>query len=327
MTEIRQHRVETNGILMQVAEAGPPDGPATVLCHGFPESWYSWRHQLVALGAAGYRAVAPDLRGYGGTDAPTDARDYTMLHLVGDLVGLLDGLGIARAAVVGHDWGAPLAWNAAAWRPDRFPAVAALSVPWNARPDAAPVMMMQAIFGEEWFYFLYFQEPGVAEAELDTNVEAFLRGFFFTLSGDVPGDALRGLSGGEGAGMLPRLVQPDALPSWLAPDDLAHYVSTFSEKGFRGGLNWYRATDPTWELTRAWADTTVGVPALFVAGERDGVLAMTGDAVAAMPEAVPGLRRSVILPGCGHWTQQERPTEVNAELLAFLDDVRPALRR
>lgn len=327
MHEIRHRTVETNGIRMHVAESGPPDGPAVVMCHGFPESWYSWRHQIDALAGAGYRAIAPDMRGYGQTDAPPGAASYTMLHHVGDLVGLLDALGLRRAAVAGHDWGGPVAWSAAGWRPDRFPAVAVLSVPWTPRPDTAPVALMRAVFGEQWFYFLYFQEPGVAEAELDADPETFLRGFFFTLSGDAPGDALRGLAAeGAGAGILPRLVQPDALPPWLTADDLAFYTSEFSRTGFRGGLEWYRATDLSWELTRAWADTTVATPALFIAGERDGVLAMTGDAHITMADALPGLRRSLLLPGCGHWTQQERPTEVNDALLAFLEEVAADIR-
>ena len=323
MGEITHRQVETNGIRMHVAEAGPADGPVVLLCHGFPESWYSWRHQLPALAAAGYRAVAPDMRGYGATDAPADVRSYTVLHHIGDLVGLLDEMGAPSAAVVGHDWGGPVAWNAAALRPDRFHAVAGLSVPWTSRADAAPVAMMQAIFAEQWFYFVYFQEPGVAEGELDPNVAEFLRGFLFTLSGDAPGDALRGLLGGEGKGILGRLQQPESLPPWLTGDDIAYYVSEFGRTGFRGGLNWYRCVDLTWELTRAWADVRVHQPALFMAGDRDGVIAMTGDAVETLPHEVPGLRGSVIIPGCGHWTQQERPSEVNDALLAFLDDLPP----
>ena len=306
---------------MHVAEAGPADGPVVLLCHGFPESWYSWRHQLAALADAGYRAVAPDMRGYGTTDAPADWRAYTVLHHVADLVGLLDDMGASSATVVGHDWGAPVAWNAAAWRPDRFHAVAGLSVPWTARSTRAPVEFMSSVFGDQWFYFLYFQEPGVAEAEIDPRAAEFLKGFFFTLSGDAPGDALRGLAAGEGPGILDRLQQPDALPTWLTADDLAFYASEFERTGFRGGLSWYRCTDLTWELIGAWADVRPHQPALFVAGELDGVLAMTAGDVEAMPREVPGLRDSVIIPGCGHWTQQECPTEVNDALLGFLADL------
>jgi len=321
MERTRHRTVETNGIHMHVAESGPTDGPVVLLCHGFPETWYSWRHQMAALGAAGYRAVAPDMRGYGGTDAPADVRAYTVLHHVGDLVGLLDGMGIGSAAVVGHDWGAPVAWSAAAWRPDRFGAVVALSVPWAEAATDPPVATMRAVFGDEWFYILYFQEPGTAESEIDPDPATFLRGCFHTLSGEAPGEALRGLAGGTGSGILDRLVQPAAPSEWLTEDDLAHYTGEFARTGFRGGLSWYRCIDLTWELSRAWADARVRQPAMFVAGERDAVVAMTGGALDAMPAAVPGLRRSLILPGCGHWTQQERPTEVNEALLDFLDRV------
>lgn len=319
VTDVRHHHVTANGLRFHVAESGPADGPPVLCCHGFPETWWSWRHQLTALGEAGYRVIAPDLRGYGGTDAPGDWRAYSMLHLVGDTVGLLDALGIARATVVGHDWGAPLAWWSAVMRPDRFPAVAAMSVPFTGRGETPPVATMRSVFGDAWFYFLYFQEPGVAEAELDPNARQLLRGFISTLSGDADGDGLRGLAtGGEGPGLLDRLVQPPSLPAWLTADDLTVYAREFERTGFRGGLSWYRAADLTWELTAAWADARLHQPALFVAGERDGVLAMLPGAVEALPQLVPGLRESVLLPGCGHWTQQERPDEVNEALLRFL---------
>lgn len=306
---------------MHVAESGPEDGPVVVLCHGFPESWYSWRHQLGPLADAGYLAVAPDMRGYGGTDAPEDPRVYSTLHHVGDLVGLLDDLGADRAVVVGHDWGAPVAWLAAQVRPDRFRAVAALSVPFSRRGVLPPVAGLQAALGDAWFYFTYFQEPGVAEAELDGDVEAFLRGFLYTISADAPGEALRGMLGGEGDGILGRLQQPDDLPAWLGAEDLAHYVETFERTGFRGGLQWYRCADLGWELTRAWADARVHQPALFVAGARDPVLAMNPGAVDALADHVPGLTRSVLLDDCGHWTQQEQPAAVNDALLSFLADL------
>jgi pimeloyl-ACP methyl ester carboxylesterase len=259
------------------------------------------------------------MRGYGGTDAPDDVRAYTTLHHVGDMVGLLDALGASTAVIVGHDWGGPVAWHAAALRPDRFRAVAVLSVPWTSRPPAAPTVAMRMIFDGQWFYFLYFQEPGVAEAELDPNAEEFLRNFLFTLSGDAPGDLLRGLTGPDvGGGILPRLTAPDELPKWLTAEDLAFYVGEFERTGFRGGLNWYRCLDLTWELSCAYGDMRVHQPALFMAGDRDAVIGMFAGGLATLKDEVPGLRDSIILPGCGHWTQQERPEEVNAALLAFL---------
>lgn len=321
MHDVRHRQVATNGITMHVAEAGPSDGPAVLLCHGFPESWWSWRHQLGPLAEAGWHVVAPDMRGFGGTDAPQDQRAYTTLHHVGDLVGLLDDLSAPDAVVVGHDWGAPVAWLAALVRPDRFRAVAGLSVPWTPRGRVAPVPGMRAALGDAWFYFTWFQEPGVAEAELDGDVRAFLRGFLSSISADAPAGALRALLGGDAPGILERLTQPDELPGWLTEDDLDAYVATFERTGFRGGLSWYRCADLSWELTRAWADARIEQPALFVAGEQDPVLDMNPGAVEGLATNVPGLTRTVLLPGCGHWTQQEQPDAVNEALLAFLADL------
>jgi pimeloyl-ACP methyl ester carboxylesterase len=319
MADLRHADVETNGISMHVVEAGPVDGEVVVLCHGFPESWYSWRHQLSALADAGYRVVAPDMRGYGRTDAPAPVHAYTTLHHVGDMVGLLDALGADTAVIGGHDWGAPVAWHAAALRPDRFRAVAVLSVPWSSRPPAPPTDVMRMIFAGQWFYFLYFQTPGVAEAEIDPNAEEFVRNFVYTLSGDAPGDLLRGLTGeGEEGGILPRLATPGEQPSWFTEDDVAFYAGEFARTGFRGGLNWYRCIDLNWELSGAYADRRVHQPALFVAGDRDAVIGMFAGDLASMKDDVPGLQQSIMLPGCGHWTQQERPGEVNEALLEFL---------
>jgi pimeloyl-ACP methyl ester carboxylesterase len=235
------------------------------------------------------------------------------------MVGVLDALGVDKAVVVGHDWGSPVAWNAALWRPERFHAVAVLGVPWTPR---APVPLTQALaqaVGDQWFYFLYFQQPGKAEAELEANVRTFLRGFFYSLSGNPPYQPLRGLAGGPKSGtMLEHLLQPEVLPSWLTEEDLDFYTAEFQRTGFRGGLNWYRCADATWELSRAWDDRRIEQPALFIAGEREPVLVMQPGSVEAMERSMPGLRRTLMLPGCGHWTQQERPAEVNAALLEFL---------
>ena len=319
MSEIRHREIQANGLRMHLAESGPDDGALVLLCHGFPESWYSWRHQLRALGAAGWHVVAPDMRGYGATEAPADPRAYTQLHLVADMVGILDTLGAAQAVIVGHDWGAPVAWNSALLRPDRFRAVAGLSVPWTARTPIAPTRVMKMIFGDQWFYFLYFQEPGKAESELDANARLFLRSFLYTASGDPPPETLIGLVGGPKDGrMIDHLLRPERLPAWIDEADVDFYAGEFERTGFRGGLQWYRCADLSWELTAAWNDARIRQPALFVAGERDGVIAMTPGAIDSMKAEMPGLRRAVLLPGCGHWTQQERPEEVNRELLEFL---------
>ena len=288
------------------------------MCHGFPESWYSWRHQLPALAEAGFRAVAPDMRGYGGTDAPPSPLAYSQLHHVGDMVGLLDALGVETASIIGHDWGGPVAWTSALLRPDRFTSVSVLGVPWSPRPSLSPIELMRLAFADSWFYFLWFQEPGVAEAELEPNVEAFLRGFYFTISADAPVEALTGLAGAPGGGILERLLQPAELPAWLTAEDLAFYVGEFERTGFRGGLSWYRSANLTWEVMAPFDHLRVRQPALFVHGDREPVIAMSPGALEAMPETVPGLDAIVAIPGCGHWTQQEKPAEVNAAVLAFL---------
>jgi pimeloyl-ACP methyl ester carboxylesterase len=320
--EITHRVVETNGIRMHVAEAGA--GPLVVLCHGFPESWYSWRHQLTALAAAGYHAVAPDQRGYGRTDRPDAIEQYTLLHLVGDVVGLLGALGASTAVIAGHDWGAPVAWHAALLRPDRFRAVIGLSVPYRPRGATRPTSAMPQT-EDAVFYQLYFQTPGVAEAELEADAHATIRRLLFWVSGDAPLPAQR--VGAGTVGMVPRrggflagMEPPAALPPWITEADIDAYAREFARTGFRGGLNWYRNIDRSWELLAPWAGAKVTVPALYAAGDRDLVLAFRGmdQLLPALPRFVPNLRRTLILPGCGHWTQQERPAEINAAILDFL---------
>jgi len=312
------HRiVETNGIRMHVAEQG--SGPLVLLCHGFPESWYSWRHQLPVLAAAGYRAVAPDMRGYGRTDRPEAIDQYTQLHHVGDMVGLLDVLSEETAVIVGHDWGAPVAWNAALLRPDRFRAVVALSVPYTPRGGLRPTEALARAAGDRFMYMLYFQAAGVAEAELERDVRGSVRRVLYSISGDAPAVPGWGVvPKPKGAAFLDGLIDPERLPAWLAEADVDFYAGEFERTGFRGGLNWYRNLDRTWELMAAYRGARVTRPALFVAGDRDPVIVRMPGALAAMRETVPLLRKVVLLPGCGHWTQQERPAEVNGELLPFL---------
>ena len=321
MSEITHRTIETNGIRMHVAEAGR--GPLVVMCHGFPESWYSWRHQLMALAAAGYHAVAPDMRGYGQTDAPEAMEAYTLLHLVGDIVGLVAALGEKAAVVAGHDWGAPVAWHAALLRPDIFRAVVGLSVPFRPRGSARPTTVMPQT-DEAMFYQIYFQAPGVAEAELGRDPRATIRRLLYTGSGDLPtrGDGT-GLVGmvRRGGGFLEYTVDPEMLPAWLTDADIAFYAGEYARTGFRGGLNWYRNIDRNWELLASYAGALVSVPALYVAGDRDLVVRFPSmnQLIPNLSKFVPQLRRTVMLPGCGHWTQQERPAEVNAAMLAFLE--------
>lgn len=317
MSELQHRFVTTNGIRMHIAEQG--SGPLVVLCHGFPESWYSWRRQLQALADAGFHAVAPDQRGYGQTDRPEAIDQYTQLHLVGDIVGLLDALGEEQAVIVGHDWGAPVAWNAALLRPDRFRAVAGLSVPYTPRGPAAPTAMFKAIFGDMFFYILYFQEPGKAEAELEADVRLTMRKTLYSASGSPPPPASPPQPlPKEGTGFLTVMQEPPSLPAWLTAADLDYFTAEFERTGFRGGLNWYRCMDRTWELMAAWHGARVTVPALFITGDRDPVLAFAGAGVQRLKENAPNLRNSIVLPGVGHWTQQEDPSGVNSALISFL---------
>jgi pimeloyl-ACP methyl ester carboxylesterase len=318
MTEIGHRFVETNGIRMHVAEAG--QGPLAVLLHGFPESWYSWRHQLRALSEAGYHAVAPDQRGYGQTDRPDEVEKYTQLHLVGDVIGLLDALREEQAVVVGHDWGAPVAWNTALLRPDRVRGVVGLSVPYRPRGPASSLTVMRGRLGEG-FYQAYFQQPGVAERELSRDVRTTLRRVLYAVSGDA-----RQVDDGwqavvpPGGGFVDIMEEPAVLPDWLTEADLDVYTAEFARTGFTGGLNWYRTIDRSWELMAPWQGAKVTVPALYVAGDRDLVVNFPGvkERLGSLSMFVPKLEPVVLLPGCGHWTQQERPAEVNAALLRFL---------
>jgi len=327
MGKTTQRIIECNGIRLNIAEQG--EGPLVLLVHGFPESWFSWRHQIEALAAAGFRVVAPDMRGYGNSDAPQAIDQYTILHLVGDMVGILDALGAPDAVIVGHDWGASVAWQAALTRPDRFRAVAALSVPFRPRAKALPTSLMPRSENAQ-FYQLYFQEPGLAEAELGRDPRATLRNMLFGASGDGVAAARAAVAAGGPApnlGMVPRgggFLQgpgaPATLPSWISEDDIDYYGAEFKRTGFRGALNYYRNIDRNWEITGALAGLKVQVPALYIAGDRDFLLSFPGtdQVLAGMKSLVPGLRGIKMLPGCGHWTQQERPSEVSAALIDFI---------
>jgi pimeloyl-ACP methyl ester carboxylesterase len=321
--------IESNGIRLNIAEQG--EGPLVLLCHGFPESWYSWRHQIAALAASGFHAVAPDMRGYGNSDRPEAIDQYTMFHLVGDLVGLLDALEVPTAVIVGHDWGASIAWQAARLRPDRFRAVACLSVPFRPRGPVRPTSVMPRT-ADAQFYQLYFQEPGVAEAELERDPRITVRNMLYWASGEgaaaihaaaASGDASAAAGIGmvpHGGGMLRGPGAPATLPAWLSEADIDFYAGEFRRSGFRGPLNYYRNVDRNWGLMAAFTGALVTVPALYVAGDRDMVVAIPGmdQHLANMKQFVPALRNIQMLPGCGHWTQQERPGEVNAAVIDFV---------
>jgi pimeloyl-ACP methyl ester carboxylesterase len=309
--------VDTNGVQLRVIEAGDRGAPVVVLAHGFPELAYSWRQQIPVLADAGYHVLAPDQRGYGGSSRPDAIEAYNIHELTADIVGLLDDVGAERAAWVGHDWGAIMVWNAPLLHPDRVAAVAALSVPVVPRAKVPPTQALRRTFGENFFYMLYFQEPGVADAELNGDPARTMR----RLMGGEPAlndqsAALRMLAPGP-EGFIDRLAEPDGLPDWISHDELDHYISEFSRTGFTGGLNWYRNFDRNWETTPELAGAKISVPCLFIGGSADPVLLFTRRDRAA--QVITGPYREVMIDGAGHWLQQERPDEVNAHLLDFLN--------
>ncbi|MDR3512992.1 MAG: alpha/beta hydrolase [Caulobacteraceae bacterium] len=297
-------------------------GPLVVLIHGFPESWYSWRHQLGPIAEAGFTACAIDVRGYGGSDKPQPVEAYDMRSMVGDVAGVIERLSPdAPAVVVGHDWGAPIVWNTALIRPDRVRAVAGLSVPYLGPPTRSFKDVFTEAFTDKgrFFYQAYFQAEGVAEAELEADPRDTIRRFYYAISGDAP-DGTWPSDKPVGATLLERLPDPQPFPAWLTDADIDYYASEFAHSGFRGPLNRYRNHDRDFEYLKGFADRRIEQPALFIGGARDLVLSMFGrvDVVPLMRQAIPDLRGADILPGCGHWTQQERPAEVNARLVAWL---------
>ncbi|HUC57199.1 MAG TPA: alpha/beta hydrolase [Streptosporangiaceae bacterium] len=311
---ITHRTVPVGPLSMHIAEAG--SGPLVVLLHGFPECWYSWRHQLTALAAAGYHVVAPDQRGYARTGNPPDASigKFTMLHLVGDVIGLIDALGEEKAVVAGHDWGAPVAWNTALMRPDRIRGVVGLSVPYTPRGSTPPLELLRAVFSDG-FYICYFQEPGVADAEFSRDPRSTFRRLLVSAGGEVSSGAIPVVPAGRT--FLDLCPEPAGLPPWLTEADIDVFVTEYAESGFTGPLNWYRTLDLSWELMAAWTHAHVSVPALYVAGDRDLAVSFTGGAN-GLESTVPLLRETIMLEGCGHWTQQERPGEVSDAMISFL---------
>ncbi|MDJ0397649.1 epoxide hydrolase [Rhodococcus rhodochrous] len=314
--------VEVDGFTWNIDDRG--DGPAVVMCHGFPGLGYSYRHQFAPLVDAGYRAVAPDMPGYGRTDRPREVEEYTNVAVADRLVRLLDVLGIDSAVVVGHDFGAPVAWTTALRHPNRVAGLVLLAVPYSPdRMPARPSEIFRGLADKHFLHLHYFQEPGVAEAELDPRPREFLQRLFFALSGGYRYlDVWSHPSDGRGyLDVLP--TAPDLPWDWLADDELAHYAAEFARTGFGGGLSWYRAYDANWEASRPYEGAKVQVPTLFVAGDRDPVVAMSGpSALERMRAFVPDLRGVHLLEGAGHFVQMERRDEVNDLLLRFLSGIR-----
>ncbi len=319
MAEFNHRFLEANGIRMHVVEAG--DGFPVLLCHGFPEIWYSWRHQLRALAQAGYRAIAPDQRGYGQTSAPVEVKKYTIHHLVGDLTSLLDGLGIEKAVIVGHDWGGVVTWNMALLAPHRVAGVVGVNTPFFPRLPVSPLTLMREMAQGRFHYILYFQEPGVADAELGRDVRRSLRAFYQEMR---PENRQRvqenppGVFGPREGGLLERLGDAP-LPRYILEQDFEVFARAFEETGFTGGLNWYRNMEVNWETTAYLSGAKVQAPALMITAEWDPVL--RPEMAEGMQRWVPNLTRTILVSECGHWTQQEKPEEVNAALIAFLREL------
>lgn len=312
--------IETNGIRLGATVQGK--GPLVVMVHGFPETWFSWRHQIGPLADAGYTACAIDVRGYGGSDRPAAVTAYDMETIVADVAGVIEALSPdGRGVLIGHDWGAPIVWNTALIRPDRVRAVAGLSVPYTGAPQRSALDLYKAVFTARgrFFYQVYFQDEGVAEAELEADVRVSLRKFYYAICGDAP-DGTWPADKVHGDSVLHRLPDPEEFPAWLSRAEEDVFVAAFAASGFRGPLNRYRNHDRDFVYLSQFADRVIAQPSLFIGGTRDLVLKLYPgmDWQALMRAAAPGLRGVQLLEGCGHWTQQERPAETTGLLLDWL---------
>ncbi|MGE3076567.1 MAG: alpha/beta fold hydrolase [Dehalococcoidia bacterium] len=315
MAEIKHRTIQTNGISMHVAEAG--SGFPVVFCHGWPELWYSWRHQVSALGDAGFRAIAPDMRGYGGTDAPADPSQYSMKILCADMAGLLDALDIDKAVFVGHDWGGAVIWQMGLRYPDRVERLIGLNTPYGPPSNARTTESFRDFHGQtdKTFYMRYFLKPGVAEAELEADIPTTFKKIFLPYTRAEDFTTFMTV-GGDGSGVITNIENTDTV---LTQEELDQYVKVYSKTGFRGGLNWYRAADANADEVDAPKGPQLNIKSMMVTAGKDTIL--KPEMAAAMPMLIPGIRMEHI-EDCAHWTQQERPNEVNALLIDFLKDLR-----
>src|SRR5713101_386607 len=317
MKERTFQQIKTNGITLRTVVEGK--GPLVILLHGFPQCWYLWRHQIDPLVEAGFQVAVPDQRGYGGSDRPESIEAYNILELTSDVAGLASALGHEQFIVVGHDWGAPVAWHSALLYPKRVRAVVGMSVP-HGRGQVG-MMTRQENFGDNFWYIVYFQKPGVAEAELEADIRKSLRMIYFAASGDAP-EGIWFVQKPSTAKFLDGLIDPPSLPSWLTAEDLDYYVAQYQQSGFRGPLNGYRNIDRNLELTPQLEGEKIEQPSFFIAGSKEIVLSYGGGSwVAEMDRWLSDLRGKVIVEGAGHWVQAEKPAPVNEALLGFLKTV------
>ncbi|KAK2419061.1 epoxide hydrolase A [Trifolium repens] len=317
MEGVEHRTVEVNGIKMHIAEKGNKDGPVILFLHGFPELWYSWRHQIAALGSLGYHAVAPDLRGYGDTDAPSSISSYTGFHIVGDIVALIDSLGVDQVFLVAHDWGAIIGWYLCMFRPERIKAYVCLSVPFLRRnPKIKTVDAMRAAYGDD-YYICRFQEPGKMEAEMAEVGTAYVMKNILTTRKTGPPIFPKGE---YGYGFNPDM--PSTLPSWLTEDDLAYFVSKFEKTGFTGALNYYRNFNPNWELMAPWNGVKIMVPVKFITGELDMVYTSLNMKEyihgGGFKEDVPNLEEVIVQKGVAHFNNLEAAEEISNHIYEFI---------
>jgi pimeloyl-ACP methyl ester carboxylesterase len=323
MSEIAHEQIPANGIELHVATAGPADGKPVILVHGFPELWYSWRHQLGALGDAGFRAIALDQRGYGGSSLPKEVSDYGSDKLTGDLEGLLDHYGYDQAAFVGHDWGAMVVWEMGRLHPERVSSLFNMSVPYSNAP-APPTEIFKVIFEGKFFYMLYFQPVGPAEAEFEADPRHFLRTMLYSAGGEgmANANALMVDAPAEGTRFMDILAEaPAQLPAWLTEHDVDVYAEAFKQSGFFGPVSFYRNMDANWKRSHDIPVSVYTFPTGFITGSLDPVNSMMPGAIEEMAQAMPDFRGGTTVEGAGHWVQQENPAETNAALLKFLADV------
>lgn len=313
-----EHQLLTvNGITLSLYSAGPVGGPIVWLLHGFPESWFSWRHQIRMLADAGYRVMSPEMRGYGQSSAPYDVASYDLITVCGDIQAAMDLLGQTSVAVVGHDWGAPVAWHLALLEPQRVKVVAAMAVPYGGRPKRPAIEIIRSQFADRFNYILYFQQPGVAETELDQDIPRTLRMMMHNTSAAVPRDFFL-QDKPVGSSLYQGMRDPGAPPAWCDSDAFAAYLATFEGRGFRGALNWYRNFERNWARTAPLAERKVEQPALFLLGDKDPVGTLEAHTLQKMPSWVPDLEQYLI-EDCGHWIQGEQPEQVNKLLVDFLE--------
>ncbi|BAZ41104.1 epoxide hydrolase [Calothrix sp. NIES-4101] len=315
MKERNFRNINTNGVTLRTVVEG--EGPLVILLHGWPQCWYLWRHQIDPLVEAGFQVAVPDQRGYGGSDAPEEIEAYDIIHLTGDVVGIADALGHATFTVVGHDWGSLVAWNTALLHEERVNAVVGMSIPYIRYPVGA--LTKQENYGDNFWYTVYFQQPGVAEAEFEANIRRSLRTIYASVSGSAP-EGIFFNPKSSSSGFLDGLIDSEQQVLGLTEADLDYYVEQYQRSGFRGGLNWYRNFDRNMEITQQLQDKKILPPAFFIAGDKDIVLQFPGINLETMTQLVPNLKGQVMIEGAGHWVSVEYPQAVNEALLGFLKD-------